>query len=61
MTNQEIKDIIQNATTKQDLQPLHDFHNQLKARETKVSQILRLLETRINNSNELAEFNDQQI
>ena len=58
MTNQEIKDLMVSATTKDDLIPLHAFLNQIKAKEVKVSKVLQLLEIRINNSESLDEIKD---
>jgi hypothetical protein len=47
MTNQEIKNIIDNATTSEELQPLYDYHDQIKKKEAKISRILRVKEKQI--------------
>ncbi|GAG12668.1 unnamed protein product [marine sediment metagenome] len=47
MTKEQIKNIIDTATTSEELQPLYQYHSEIKAKEAKISTIIKVKEKQI--------------
>ena len=61
MTAQEIKDIINNAVTVEDLGPLYVYHDAIKSKEAKISRILKAKENQIKSLDEIGKLQDMTI
>ena len=58
MTIQEIKNLINTATTKEELQPLYDYHDDLKKKESKIARVLKVKEMQIDALAEIEKIKD---